>query len=92
MPTRFMANNFMHFIHWLNSPVSSKKYAALLSILILEFENSFQGCRKKTTHFFLGIFLTQFSVDVNTLPGNFQVECIEFQSDIQLKNLVMSLY
>jgi len=43
-------------------------------------------------HHFFCIFATPFSVDVNTLPANFQIECIGFQSDVQLKNLIMSLY
>ena len=32
------------------------------------------------------------SVDINTLPVNFQIECRELQSDVKLKNLTMSLY
>ena len=38
------------------------------------------------------MFATPFSVDTKTLPANFQMECIELQSDIQLKNLIMFLY
>lgn len=34
------------------------------------------------------MFATPFSVDTNTLPANFQMKCIELQSDNQL----MSLY
>lgn len=37
------------------------------------------------------MFAAPFSVDKNTLLANFQMECIELQWDIQLKNLVMSL-
>ena len=37
------------------------------------------------------VFVTPFSVYINTLPMNFQMECIELQSDIQLKNLTVSL-
>ena len=29
-----------------HSPVNSKKYAAVLSVLIKEFENRFQDCKK----------------------------------------------
>ena len=38
------------------------------------------------------MFATVFSVNMNILLGNSQMECIELQSDIQLKNLTMSLY
>ena len=37
-----VANNFMHFdVLAKHSPVNSEKYAALLSVLIKEFENRF---------------------------------------------------
>ena len=42
--------------------------------------------------FFFCIFVIPFSVNISTLPGNFQMECIELQSDVQLKNLSVSLY
>jgi len=49
----------MHFDTLHNhSPVNSKKYAAVLSVLIKEFENRFQDCQK--THQFSGIFATPF--------------------------------
>lgn len=43
---------------------------------------------------YLDIHVTQFSVEISALPVNFQVQCIEVQPDIQLKekNLIMSLY
>ena len=63
--------------------MNSEKYAVLLSILIKEFENRLHNSWKK--HHFGGIIATPFSVDINTLPANFQMECIELQSDIQLK-------
>lgn len=31
------------------------------------------------------IFATTFSVDINKLPVNFQMECIELQSNYQIK-------
>ena len=71
-----------------HSPVNSEKYAAMLSILIKEFENRFQDCQKN--HEFM--FVTPFSVNRSTLSADFQVELMELQSDIQLKNLIMSLY
>ena len=37
------------------------------------------------------LFITSFSIDINTLSANFQQKCTELQSDIQLKNLIMSL-
>ena len=33
----------------------------------------------------IGIFATQFSVDISMSPRNVQVECIELQSDIEVK-------
>ena len=71
-----------------HSPVNSEKYAAMLSILIKEFENWFQECQKD--HEFM--FVTPFSVNRSTLSADFQVELMELQSDIQLKKLIMSLY
>ena len=34
----------------------------------------------------------QHSVDINILPSNFQMKCIELQPDIQLITLIMSLH
>jgi hypothetical protein len=77
-------NNFMHFDTLAkHGPVNNEKYAALLFDLIQEFENRFQDFRKNHQSF--GIFTTPFSVDINILPANLQMECIELQSDIQLK-------
>lgn len=36
-------------------------------------------------HQFIGIFVTPFSVDMNILAANLQMECKEIQSEIQLK-------
>lgn len=45
--TQGMANNPIHFdILAKRSPLSSEKYAVVLSVLIEEFENSFQNCKK----------------------------------------------
>ena len=38
------------------------------------------------------MFAKSFSADINTLPTDFQMECLELQSDIQLKYLIISLY
>ena len=38
------------------------------------------------------MFAIPFSVYINTQLAHFQTECIELQSDTQLKNLIMSLY
>ena len=76
-------------IHWLNTVLwTARKISALLSILIMEFENRYQECQKN-----LGfvISVTPFSVNITTLPANIQMECIELQSDIQVKNWIMSL-
>jgi len=54
-----------------HSSVNSKNYVAMLSVVIKEFENMFQDCKKKKI--------------------NFQMECINLQSDIHLKNLIMYL-
>jgi len=69
--------------------VKSKKDAVMLSALVKEFENRLQDCQKTSLFCILAI---PFSVDINTSPVNFQTECIEAQSDIQLKNLIMRLY
>ena len=51
------------------------------------FENRFQGFKKKNISFF-GIFATPFSADINTFSMNFQMECIELQRDVQLKEKI----
>ena len=40
----------------------------------------------------LFMFAKSFSADINTLPTDFQMECLELQSDIQLKSLITSLH
>ena len=83
--TQIKANNFMFFDTLAkHSPMTSKKHAALLSDLIQEFENRFQEFLGNNQYF--AIFVTLFSVDMNMLPANFQMECIELWSDIQLKD------
>lgn len=59
------------------------KYAGLIFDLIQEFESRFQDFRKNEEYF--NIFSTPFSLEINKLPSNLQMECIELQSDIQLK-------
>lgn len=82
--SQIKANNFLHFDTLAkHGPVKSEKYAALLLHLIQEFESRFEDFRKKNQYF--DIFATPFSVDINMLPTQFQTECIELQSDNQLK-------
>lgn len=55
----------------------------MLSVLIQGFENRFQDCQQQQQKsLFVLIFAT----------GNFQMERMEVQSEIQLKNLTVSLY
>ena len=63
--------------------MNSEKYTTLLFDLIQEFENRFQDFWENNQYF--AIFVTPFSVDINMLPANFQMEYIELQSDIELK-------
>lgn len=51
--------------------------------LLQEFETRYQNFWKNNQYFV--IFATPFSVDINILPENFQIEYIELQSDIELK-------
>ncbi|XP_023227897.1 general transcription factor II-I repeat domain-containing protein 2A-like [Centruroides sculpturatus] len=78
------ANDFSHF-NTLSKhiPKKGKKYAAFLFDLLQEFENRFSDFRKNNLNFC--IFATPFTVDIPMLPATFQMECIELQSDIQLK-------
>lgn len=69
-----------------HSSLSSRKYAAVLSVVIIEFENKFQDSKKVII--FLSIFVIPFSASINIPPADFQMECI----DIQFKNLNMSVY
>ena len=52
--------------------VSREKYAAMLSVLIKEFENRFQDCRKKSS-----IFLYLWNSIFICHKYSFQTECIE---------------
>lgn len=86
-----MVNNIMHFDKLDKySPVSSKKYADLLSDLIKEFEHKFQDYIKN--HQFFYLFTVPFAVSINTVLANFQMEYNELQSDTQLTDLIMSHY
>jgi hypothetical protein len=55
----------------------------LILILINEFETRFEDFRKNSQLF--AIFSTPFLVDITSAETKFQMECIELQSDIQLK-------
>ena len=78
------ANNFIHLdMLAKHSPVKSEKYAALPFDLIQEFENRFQDFWENNQYF--ATYASPFSVDINMLSANFQMECTEVQSDIQLK-------
>lgn len=86
VPTQVMANNIMCFDTLVKqSPVNSEKYAALLCILIEEFENRFQDRKKRR---FFGVCNSTF------IPHKsiFQMECIDMPWDVQLKDLIMPLY
>jgi len=83
-PSQVKVNNFMYFPVLANyNPKNSEKYASLILILINEFETRFQDFRKNSQLF--AIFATPFSVDIPAVETKFQMECIELQSDIQLK-------
>ena len=82
--SQMKAKNLMHFSTLAkHTSVNTEKYAALLFNLVQEFQNRFQDFRKNQPSFL--IFATPFSEDINILPANLQMECIELQSDIQLK-------
>ena len=74
--TQEMENNCVHCgtlaKHSSVSSKKKKKYTAVLSKLIKEFENRLHNSWKK--HHFGGIIATPFSVDINTLPANFQMQ------------------
>lgn len=78
------ANNFLHFSTLSKHiPKNGGKNAGLLLDLIQEYENRFQDFRTNNQNFC--IFVTPFTVDIVMLSANFQMEYIELQSDIQLK-------
>lgn len=82
--TQMKANKFMHLDTLAkHSPANSTKYSALLFDLIQELENGLQDFQTNKQYFH--IIATPCSVDINILPANFQMECIELPSDIQLK-------
>lgn len=51
-----------------------------------------QVSRLQKIYKYFGMFVTLFSVNINALSAGFQVECVEVQSYIQLRNLIVSLY
>ena len=76
--TQVIANNCIHFDTLAKkSPLNSKKYTAMLSILRKEFEMRFQDCWNKIV--FRCICNSVISVSINTLSVNFKMECIELQ-------------
>ena len=72
-----------------HSPVSSKKYALCF---LFRYRNLRRGFKIAEKINFFCIFVIPFSVNIKILPVNFQMECIELQSDIQHKDLIVSLY
>lgn len=69
-----------------HSSMNSKKYAAVPSILVKEFENNFQDCWKN--HQLLDLFVTSFSVNINI----FICEFSKGMFWVAIKNLIMFLY
>jgi len=63
------------------SPVNSKTSATVLSVLIKESESKFQDY-KEIGGVFLRLNATPFSVDINTLHDNFQMDCMALQPKI----------
>lgn len=80
-----MANNWVHSDTLAkHGPVNSKqKYSAVFSVLIKELENKLQDWRKHP--FFWYICGSLFSQHKYIKTEDFQMECIELQSHIQLK-------
>lgn len=64
---------------------------ASLSILIKEFVNRFQDSKKKKKKKSIFFYICN-SIFSGHKYANFQMESLELQSDIHLKNLIMSLY
>ncbi|KAG8239665.1 hypothetical protein J437_LFUL013888 [Ladona fulva] len=55
--------------------VNCEKYAALIASLSQEYERRFQDFR--THQLCFSIFVTPFTVGINTLTANLQIECVE---------------
>ena len=72
------------------SPVNRERYVAVLSILIQQFKNRFQDWWRN--HHFFWCICNYTLVNTDTLSADFQMGCMGLQSDIQLKNQIMSLY
>ena len=75
-------------IHWLNTVLWTEKNMLPSFVLIKEIGNRYQDCQKNDQL----VFANPFSVAINTLSANSQIEGIECIECIQLKNLIMSLY
>ena len=76
-----MANNFKHSHTFAKHCLLNKeKYSTLL---FQEFEKRFQDFRQNQQSFLISA--TPFFVDINILHLDFQIECIEVQSDVELK-------
>lgn len=96
--TQLSANNFFLFWHFAKSfPVNIENYYVFLFILIKNFENRFQYFQKCLP--FYGTFwygkwkVIPFSISIQyTSALNFQFQCTEYQSDIQLQSFLMLSY
>ena len=65
------------------------KYVDLIGLLIKNFESKFQDFKESEIDF--KIFATPFSMDINILPEKLQLECIDLQADLQLKEKFFNL-
>lgn len=75
--TQVTTSKFMDFYALAkNSPVNSKKYAALLSVLIKQFENGLQDCKSKPNQVLLfeTIFKQHKKITCKFSNGMYRVE------------------
>jgi len=82
-----MANKIIHFDTLAkHSPVNSRKYAAMLSILIKQFENRFQDWSQKSSifHFICNSIFSR--------PKYITSEFSNWMCRVVIKNLIVSLY
>jgi hypothetical protein len=84
------SNNMAHFPTLrTEKPTDSKKYAEEIEILQQEFSSRFQDFRKHEAAF--SLFSTQFDVNVETVPDEFQLEITDLECNEDLKSKVRDI-
>src|SRR5699024_8390628 len=82
-----LQNNVSHFPRLDKKSVTTpQKYASYIKILIDEFQSRLKTFKAEKTAVYMNFFFSPFSIDVSTVPENFQMEVIDMKNNSDLKN------